>query len=66
MTDIIIEDKQGINIAKNIDLSWFQCPSCGSLGKIDVEQKTGKVSIICAGCGWHGYHSSAPSGNEDE
>jgi len=37
---------------------WERCPKCGSLGKIDKEQKQGIVSIICSECGYH-YHSSA-------
>lgn len=34
-------------------LYWEKCPKCGSLGRIDEEQKNGKVSIICSECGHH-------------
>ena len=33
---------------------WEKCPECGQLGRIDEEQKDGKVSIICS-CGAHYY-----------
>ena len=32
---------------------WEECPKCGSLGKIDEDQATGKVSILCSECGYH-------------
>ena len=34
---------------------WEKCPNCKSLGRIDSDQRTGKVSIICAECGHHYY-----------
>lgn len=41
------------------ELSWFTCPKCGTLGRIDLEQKENRVSIVCPECGWHGYARDA-------
>ena len=38
---------------ERVVLFCFRCPY-GHLGRIDQEQKEGKVSIVCI-CGWHGY-----------
>jgi len=32
-----------------------RCPECGDLGFIDDDQRDGRISIICSGCGHH-YH----------
>lgn len=37
------------------DPLMFKCPDCGSIGRIDDEQASGQVSIICSECRWHGY-----------
>ncbi|KKM24124.1 hypothetical protein LCGC14_1608300 [marine sediment metagenome] len=37
-----------------IENSWYRCPGCKGMGKVDDEQVAGKVSIVCE-CGFHGY-----------
>lgn len=32
---------------------WFRCPGCRGLGTIDEDQASGRVPILCKGCGWH-------------
>lgn len=32
-----------------------KCPACETWGDIDTDQETGRVSLICPLCGWHGW-----------
>lgn len=33
---------------------WFECPGCGSVAIIELDQYVSTVPIACS-CGWTGY-----------
>jgi hypothetical protein len=39
----------------------IRCPGCKGIGWIDRDQYEGKVSILCAECGWHETHDLRPA-----
>lgn len=39
---------------------WVVCPECGTMGKIDEDQRCGRVSMDCTYCPYHETHDLRP------
>ena len=37
-------------------LFWFTCPQCSAVGKMDDDQRCGRVSVQCPNCEYHKTH----------
>ena len=48
------------------DIVKFKCPGCEQWGTIDDDQYHGRVSILCAECGFHETLDLSKIGKEDE